>query len=278
MNFVLSSTSTAILALCFFCSCQRGKGGETSVIESADSVPGFVDKVVASIATDNPEDFARLVSYPLARPYPLRDIKDEEEMKKYYRTMVDDSLREAIAGEKRKKWQEMGWRGWTLDEGQYVWVDSLIYDVPYISRNESMELERLSRSEMESLAPQLRHGWLPLMCLKSVDSDDIFRIDRKKDTAPGADSKKDPRPRVRLAFYRNGTDLKGRPTDILEGTMTAEGTMQTRVFTFHSPRGTQVTLTCDPPDGSDEVLVIIYPESREPKNVTVIPVYWLDLK
>ena len=42
----------------------------------------------------------------------------------YYPTLIDDTLKKTIEEAPDSTWQEQGWRGWTLYDGSYIWIDN----------------------------------------------------------------------------------------------------------------------------------------------------------
>ena len=127
-----------LLLLLPFSACDRSKSvsAATSGIEQSDSIPEEVKKLVSIVAKDDSAAFSTIVSYPLSRPYPLKDIETSEQMKQYYSVLVDDSLKSVIVTSRPEDWEKYGWRGWGLKGGAYVWLDTEIYDVSYL-RQES---------------------------------------------------------------------------------------------------------------------------------------------
>ncbi len=206
-----------------------------------DSVPSTVKGVVDAVAADDSVSFAKLVSYPLHRPYPLRDISTPEEMTSYYKTLVDDSLRNVISHSTSKEWNEEGWRGWTLDNGQYIWVDESVYAVDYVSAAERREHKRLAESEMSSLHKNLRKGWRPRLCLIDSTTGRIYRVDR-------AEESKAKDREYRLAIYANNHKLHDTPEASYSGALSEEGTAESPVYVFVAPGGRHIILDEMPAD------------------------------
>lgn len=236
-------------------------------IEKCDSIPEAVKRLVRAVAEDDSSSFAKLVSYPLQRPYPLHDITNEEEMTAYYRQLVDDSLRNVIIKSGPEKWSEYGWRGWSLDDGSYIWVDENIYDVNYISHLEHQNLDSLNKMEIESIAPSIRKGWRPIMCLTDDEVGRVYRVDIQTE-GNTSDSH-----HYRLAVYNPGAKLKGLPSRLLEGVMESEGSIGAISYRFH-----------DKGSGKDYILSPESAEAMEPsltlpdgKSVTLSRAYWHEL-
>lgn len=246
-------------------SCGKGKAPKPDVseIEKCDSLPEGVKKLVRIVADNDNSGFAAMVSYPLSRPYPLHDIENQEQMKVYYSVMVDDSLRNAIAGSHPEDWDEYGWRGWSLKGGGYVWIDDSLYDVSYLSARERVMLDSLTAKDMESVESGLRQGWTPVMCLKGNENGAVYRIDMSR-TEKGA-------PHYRMLVYDKDTDLRSVPTIVYEGHKETEGTAGTSTYYFTDADGHRAVFVADIPDGSMPKIEF---------TDTIIPVvraYWLDL-
>lgn len=263
-NIVIFTLSALSLTAC---SNGKGSGVSLSEIENSDSIPMQVKQLIKAVAEDDTASFARLVSYPLSRPYPLHDLQSPQELENYYSEMVDDSLKTALTTSKVADWEEFGWRGWSFKNGEYLWLDENLYDLPYVSGREHQMLDSLVKVEMASLHPSLREGWLPTGAMRSIDGKTIGRIDSQK-TSDGD-------PLFRLSLYRNGADLTGVPTDIFTGHRLVEGTAQTYIYHFTDPSGRNVIFEPEVPDGSVPQLEISSAKGVH-DTLSMERIYWLD--
>lgn len=263
---LLPSLCMAIVPLAG-CSNNTSSSASASIF-SSDSIPQSVKELVKAVDKNDSVKFASLVSYPLARPYPLHDIENEAQMKQYYSVMVDDSLKKVIARSVPDNWSDEAWRGWTLLDGQYVWLDENLYDVPYLSAKEKQHRDALLDKELASLHPSLGRGWTPEFCLKSPLTGTLYRVDAKDI---------DGIQKYRMAIFDNGVALRSKPSGILYGVKDEEGSADYPTYVFTSESGTQYSFSPDDPgadDGAGMRLDITTPRSHE--HIAVEKAYWLD--
>lgn len=246
--------------------CVSCSGGVNSSANNADSLPRSVTDIVRAITADDSAAFARLVSYPLLRPYPLHDIETPAQMTSYYKVLIDDSLRSLVTSG-NTTWDEYGWRGWTLGDGSYLWIDDgKLYDVSYISESERAEINRLIQLEIASLRPELRNGWTPVACLADTTGTSVYRIDEGVDTKGT--------PLFRLAVYASREQMHERPDAVFTGYRHSEGTASIVTYRFRTPGNEEVTYQADVPDGSLPELIF---SGSSDTTITVRPAYWLDI-
>ncbi|MBD5237708.1 MAG: hypothetical protein HDS62_09335 [Bacteroidales bacterium] len=219
----------------FLISCGRsGKGESSSAPEIArtDSLPVDVSDIVKAVSSDDSVSFSSHVAYPLERPYPLKDIQDEEEMKAYYPVLVDDSLRKVISNSGNKDWNEEGWRGWTVKDGQYLWIDGTVYEVNYVSSRERTLKDSLIKREKESLPSHLRSGWVPEWVMEDIAEGTVYRIDADSVASEAIRKGSLTEGEYRLLVYNNGGDLRRNPDKVLRGKRKVEGTVGTVSYLF----------------------------------------------
>lgn len=239
-----------------------------SVIESSE-LPDVVKELTRSVENGDAWHFAELVSYPLSRPYPLRDIIDAETMIGYYPVLVDDTLRLRIVNAGPSGWSEAGWRGWTIGNGQYLWVDEQIYDIPYMSRAERRERAKLIERDTLSLDASLRNGWVPVECVRSKTRGHVYRLDHN----PGRRS----REAYRLAIWNKDDSLHRAPRRLFKGHRQSEGTAGTVTYFFTGKDGGSAIYSPDPTDVSEFRRVLLSDPHDMVVADTVEAVYWLDL-
>lgn len=260
---ILPIISGSLLILSILAGCSKPKAEPDH-----SSLPDDVKPAATAIITDSASKFASSVSYPLQRPYPLPDIKDSADMVKYYPTLVDDSLKNMVKTSPDSLWTEIGWRGWTLDDGSYLWIDAgKVYKINYISKRENQMLDSLRNEEIASLDPSLRNGWMPVLCIIDSVSGRIFRIDSDSTVQP---------PKYRLAGYASGADLSGAPSMTLYGSLDVEGSMENRFYHFEDAEGNQADFSPDLVSDEDTVPEILLVTHGKTKRYKVKQGYWLD--
>lgn len=252
--------------------CRKGDDSVKAAAEilNSDSIPGDVKSVVKAIAENDSDEFARLVSYPLARPYPLHDITNESEMRAYYSTLIDDSMRRMLTHSHVRDWGSDGWRGWTVGNGDYVWIDSLVYDVNYVSPKEKREQKRLMDKEIASLPRRLRHGgWKPMTCLKGVHHTRVARIDSRH-------VQKGDSTQYRIAVFDSIVPQHIEPSMVMDGYLTSEGTSETEYYIFTDGKGTTAIYETNIADSPNSYLIITRPNAPA-EEMEMEKAYWEDL-
>lgn len=261
---------TSLLILLMTATGCRKQSSDISAIMASDSLPATVKNVVKAVADNDSASFALLVSYPLQRPYPLHDIDNAQQMRDYYSTIVDATLRKAIIASNPEKWSKFGWRGWSLDNGKYLWVDESLYDIPYLSRRETALRDSLMAAEINSIPEAMRKGYTPVGCLLASDDKTVYRIDAATDPDVKANRS------YRLSVYPQGKNLKIQPRQVYYGEKIVEGTAATTSYVFHVPHGASIIYNEDISDGSAPQLIHVHPDGSETLQ-PVVPSYWLDI-
>lgn len=274
-NFISSFLIIAGVAV-GVASCGNSRGEDrTPDTAAADSIiaspemPDVIKELTRSVENGDAEHFASLVSYPLARPYPLRNIRTSEEMINYYPVMVDDSLQRMIVGAGPSRWNEIGWRGWTLGNGNYIWVDEQIYDVPYLSVAELRDMKKLIERDTLSIDASLRNGWVPVECFRSKGKGRIYRLDHN----PHHRS----REAYRLAVWQKGDSLRRAPRHLYKGHRQSEGSAETITYFFAGKNGESAVYSPDPTDIDEPRRILMSGTGDAIEADTVESIYWLDL-
>lgn len=277
MKITVTGCALPLMALAVLTACNKEKSTDAEL-------PEVAGEVAQAIADARPERIAALTSYPLERPYPLRNIADSASLMEYYPIMFDDSLRRVFQNIQPSDWSEAGWRGWTVDRGQYIWIDGGLYAVNYLSAAERALREILAHDEIRSLAPDLRKDWTPVFCLVDVNDGTLYRVDMSLEGDATHDDElylPDENPanndRVyRLMQYPAGYRLNGQPARIMKGRMELDGTAQSRTYVFEQGDSIRVEYLYDRMSDDDvPTIVWQHPDGTETGN-EVAPAYWRD--
>lgn len=265
---------TALLAVLISPACssntKRNTDSNYSQIMSSDSIPQVIKEIVTAINENDPELFAKEISYPLQRPYPLKDIQDMEQMKAYYTVVVDDSLRHVILSSKPDDWEQYGWRGYSLKDGSYLWVDDAIYSITYVSQKEKNMIDSLTLVELNSLPEDVtKGGWIPVLTLLSEENGQVYRIDKCTSTSDQDN------PEYHLSVYDFNSDPKNLlklPALMLNGKLQSEGSAVVESYVFHDKNGKEYIITPDDPE--EGMPVIINPDGSQK---VLKKAYWYEL-
>lgn len=304
ISFITATSSIILLSvLGALTSCHKTNNDNTealpadSIMETQDEFPARSEALKGIVALEqhmssgNAKGFAADCSYPIQRPYPLRNIKDSAEMENYFPVMVDDSIKTAVRNAQFERWHSNGWKGWTLDDGRYLWWDGKVYAVSYLSKAEKALRKKLVDQELESLDPSLRAGWQPYFCLINPETGTIYRIDvasgsgRPTETTQADDDQEFTNitetapdgvaPRFRMLVYPRYTDLHALPADSLSGSMIIEGSAGTRTLTFMNQKGETMQFDMDAADEDNLPNLSTFTPS-DTTNATVDYIYWRD--
>lgn len=257
---------TAAIGGIVSCSSRGGNDNRSDIRNS--SLPKEVKAVVMAAADRDSSALISQFDYPLQRPYPLHDIGDEEMMRDYYHTLVDDSLLNVLSTSSVSEWQDFGWRGWTVSDGRYLWIDGGIYDLTYMSGREKRLYDKLVYDDLATLPPALSRGWTPEGCWTSEDDDEVYRLDSQK----GANGV-----RYRLMVYPDRQQLHGQPDKIYYGHLELEGSAMVQTYYFDGPDGVRLVFMPESADAGMPATLTYEDEKGGMTDVAVLPAYWLDL-
>ena len=258
-------TVFAAIVMAVVTGCGSKGSSSSSGATEGDYECELIPRIKAAMDKNDASEFAMLCSYPISRDYPLHDIMDSAQMVDYYPVLVDDSIRTVILSAKPDDWWLAGWRGYTYGNGEYLWVDGGIYGINYMSKREQKLRDSLIVADTYAIHPSLRGDWLPETCLLDSLSGRIYRVDISSKDEDAVE------PKVRLAIYEKGADLKSTPCKVLYGSRRIEGSAATHVYKF-----TGDNYSCS-------ILYFPYEELRtlsedeDEESRTLIKTYFLDL-
>lgn len=245
-----------------------------------EAPPPEVTDLIDAVSRNDALRFASAVSYPLTRPYPLRDVDDSVKMAIYYPVMVDDSLRNVLRRSRAREWSNNGWRGWTLADGRYLWIDEKLYELNYVSSAERAMIVTLSNEEMASLLPEMRDGWRPVFCLHGLDNGSLYRVDALADAPDPEASPTDAPPAgegpFRLSIYHRGADLHGHPAASMRGRLETEGSSGIRTYFFEGRDGSRAYYVYDRVSDDEPLQIVMITSAGDSTAHRVERAYWRD--
>ena len=245
-----------------------------SIVEVVDSVVdeyeevvdenyAGIGKIAEAIIDGKAKDLAYMTEYPLHRDYPLKDIRNEDEMIAYFNTLFDATIKNKLRNATKEDWSSMGYRGFCFGDGT-LWINEAfqLYSVNYMSAKEKALYQHKVKEDLETLLPSLREGgWTPYSCYMDTEDGSILRIDRVGE-------------KYRLTVFHRGSSLR-LPAKILYGKRNLEGSManETDIFT-----GDNLSYTIDE-NMEDGNMYVSVEEKNTNKSWSheVKKCYWLDL-
>ncbi|MDE6860472.1 MAG: hypothetical protein K2J65_08705 [Duncaniella sp.] len=246
------------------------RGGSSSAVGAVgDYGSEAIPAVIRALANNDASEFAMMCTYPVTRKYPLHDIMDSAQMVAYYHLLVDDSLRTVISSSSPDDWWQAGWRGYTYDNGEYLWIDMGVYGVNYESQLEKAMRDSLLAADAAAVHISLRGDWLPETCLFDSVSGQVLRIDIASTDEPDDSYEL---PKARLAIYDKGADLRSAPDKILFGRLNIEGSAATHVYEFNDGDSSPLTILYYP----YEAIYTLASDDGEDSR-TLAKTYFLDL-
>ncbi|HNI43429.1 MAG: hypothetical protein JNM36_00600 [Chitinophagales bacterium] len=119
----------------------------------------FVKRFIDYVKNNNKTAIANMVVYPLHRPFPIPDIKNQEEFVQRYNQIFDANLKELINNSTlERNWTEVGWRGISFNNGtMWLTTEGELYQINYTSQNET----NLKKTLIEQDKKKLHHSLLP---------------------------------------------------------------------------------------------------------------------
>jgi hypothetical protein len=144
-------------------------------LEKKDAI--FINKLIQDFKSSNVSNIAEEINYPLGRAYPIPPIKNKEEFMARFGEVFDQILIEKIVNSTPDKdWEQMGWRGIMLGDGD-LWLDGeKIWAVNYQSAAEKTLQLKLIQDGKLKVHPSLRNYATPVLSAKTKNY--LLRIDQ----------------------------------------------------------------------------------------------------
>jgi hypothetical protein len=205
-----------------------------------------IQKLINTFKAKDKAKIADLISYPLRRQYPLKDVQNKNDLIKRFDDIFDKDFLDKVAKSKISDWSEVGWRGIMFDDGA-LWIndDGKIVTVNYQSSKEKQLLVNAIQADNNQLPKSLQDFEKPAYLIFTKNYK--IRIDEK---AEGI---------YRYAAWKI-KNAKSEPDIIIEnGVMEFQGSGGNHTITFKNNGYTYVVSinvigTADDPDATLEVL------------------------
>ena len=205
-----------------------------------------IQKLINTFKATDKAKIADLISYPLRRQYPLKDVRDKNDLLKRLDDIFDKDLLDKVAKSKISDWSEVGWRGIMFDDGA-LWIedDGKIMAVNYQSSKEKQLFVNAIQADKNQLPKSLQDFEFPTYLIFTKNYK--IRIDEK---AQGI---------YRYAAWKI-KNAKSEPDIIIEnGVMELQGNGGNHTITFKNNGYTYIVSInvigpADDPDATLEVL------------------------
>ncbi|MDL2308990.1 hypothetical protein LJC68_07465 [Bacteroidales bacterium OttesenSCG-928-B11] len=161
------------------------------------------------------------IAYPLNRKYPVPPIANKEEFLRRYDEVFDEALlKMIIESDPAIDWNEMGWRGIMLNNGD-VWIDEdgKLTAINYQSEIETQKKKEVIKADRENLHESLRKFETPIHLIET----DSYRI-RIDDLG---------NEHYRYASWKISSSMEDEPELVIaNGIYKVEGSIGNRAYTF----------------------------------------------
>ena len=115
-----------------------------------------IQNLINSFKAKDKAKIADLISYPLRRAYPLKDVQDKNELIKRFDDILDKEFCNKVARSKTSDWSEVGWRGLMFNDGD-LWIDDgKIITFNYQSLKEKQLLVKAIQADKNQLPNSLQ--------------------------------------------------------------------------------------------------------------------------
>jgi hypothetical protein len=139
-----------------------------------------IQKLINTFKTKDKTKIAELISYPLRREYPLKDVKNKDDFIKRFDDIFDKDFLDKVAKSKINEWSEVGWRGVMFEDGT-LWIDNdgKIMTINYQSPKEKQLLVKAIHADKNQLPKSLQDFEKPSYLIFTKNYK--IRIDEKAD-------------------------------------------------------------------------------------------------
>lgn len=116
-----------------------------------------IQKLINTFKAKDKAKIADLISYPLRRQYPLKDVQNKNDLINRFDDIFDKDFLDKVAKSKISDWSEVGWRGIMFDDGA-LWIndDGKIVTVNYQSSKEKQLLVNAIQADNNQLPKSLQ--------------------------------------------------------------------------------------------------------------------------
>ncbi len=222
-----------------------------------------IEAVMKAIATGDSVTFAKHLSYPFDRIYPMKNISNEREMQHHFNLLFDEKYRQKMAKSSLKNWEQVGWRGWMYNNGE-IWISEYgISAINWSSKAYDELYDQLLKQEIAGLHPSVdMKGWIPRDCYEDLRNGNIYRIDYDKEGE-----------KCRISIYPKGSK-KGDKPQILLGKVDVQGTLRLVYLIYE---GKDMKWMLDEAGGEDGILTFSFERGKTSYEHEITPCYFQDV-
>ena len=222
------------------------------LVQSCAGKASSVEDVIAAFKSGKTARIAKCFSFPYRRDYPFTTIENEKEFLAVFSEVLDEEIIQKIADSSPEDWQQIGWRGIALNNGE-VWLsesDCKITAVNLKTKDYQSNLEAKILLDKEALPLKLQNFKQPVA--KYVVDDCTYRIDQLNDG------------KYRLLILTQN----GIMFSLENGTLSFDGNGGSHYYTWNDFDGTNHIIYYD--TFHDEVIYSVFMPEQNSENVDSI--------
>lgn len=194
--------------------------------------PGSVIHFAKAMEARDADELKAHVVLPFDLKYPIPKIKTMEEFVEAIPWMVDEESLDVMS--KFWEWEEIGWRGaYCSDAGVWMTVECPAELISFTSLTDAgyAYWEECVKRNIASLHPSLREGVdEPILSFRTADGAWRGRIDRLEEAFGSDVPSFTGRQKYRLAAYKKGTPLNGKPDAVVICNYRCEGSANNEYY------------------------------------------------